>query len=56
MTSINLSYDMIGSITNFHNDTLGLKLAYLLISTFFSVIFDVFINIHEYAVILCDLP
>ena len=52
MASINLSYDVIGSITNCHNDSLGLKLVYLWILTFFYVIFYVFIKIHEYAKLL----
>ena len=49
MTSINLSYAIAGSITKCHNDSLGLKLVYLRIFNDFSVIFSVFIKIHEYA-------
>ena len=50
MTSINLSYDITGSISKCHNDSLGLKLVYLCIFNGFSVIiFNVFIKIHEYA-------
>ena len=48
MTSINLSYDITGSITKCHNDSLGLKEAYLWIFYDFSVIFNIFIKIHEY--------
>ena len=44
MTSINLSYDITGTITKCHNDRLGLKLVYLWIFNDFSVIFDVFIK------------
>ena len=29
MASINLSYDITGSITKYHNDSLGLKEVYL---------------------------
>ena len=47
--SVILAYDMIGSITNCNNDTLGLKLDYLWIFNNFSVIFDIFIKIHDYA-------
>ena len=49
MTSIDLSYDITGSITKCHNDRLGLKLVYLWIFNDFSVIFNVFIKVHEYA-------
>ena len=48
MASIDLSYDITGSIIKCHNDSLGLKLVYLLILMIFSVIFHVFIKIHEY--------
>ena len=48
MTSINLSYDITGSITKCHNDSLDLKV-YLSIFYDVSVIFNVFIKIHEYA-------
>ena len=49
MTLINLSYDITGSITKCHNDSLGLKEVYLCFFYDFSVIFNVFIKIHEYA-------
>ena len=49
MPSINLSYDITGSITKCHNDSLGLKLVYLGTFNDFSVIFNVFFKIHEYA-------
>ena len=50
MTSINLSYDITGSITQCHNDSLDLKEVYLWILFYdFTVIFNVFIKIHEYA-------
>ena len=49
MTSINMSYDITGSITKCHNDRLGLKLVYLWMFYYFSVILNVFIKIHEYA-------
>ena len=49
MASINLSYDITGSRTKCHNDSLGLKEVYLWIFYDFSVIFNVFIEIHEYA-------
>ena len=49
MTSIDLSYDITGSITKCHNDRLGLKLVYLWIFNNFCVIFKVFIKVHEYA-------
>ena len=48
MASTDLSYDITGSITKCHNDSLGLKLVYLRILMIFSVIFHVFIKIHEY--------
>ena len=48
MTSINLSYAITGSITKCHNDSLDLKEIYGLFYEF-SVIFNVFIKIHEYA-------
>ena len=47
--AINLLYDITGSITKFHNDSLGLKYGVLWIFNYFSVIFNVFIKIHEYA-------
>ena len=47
MTSINLSYDITGSIIKCHNGSLGLKEVYLWIFNDFSVIFNVFIKIHE---------
>ena len=48
MTSINFSYDISGPIIKCHNDSLGLKFIFLWILTiFFSVIFNVFIKIHE---------
>ena len=49
MTSIDLSCDIIGSITKCHNDSLDLKEVYLWMFYDFSVIFNVFIKIHEYA-------
>ena len=49
MTSINLSYDITGSRTKCHNDSLGLKEVYLWIFYDISVFFIVFIKIHEYA-------
>ena len=50
MTSINLSYDITGSITKCHNDSLDLKEVYLWIYFYdFTVIFNVFIQINEYA-------
>ena len=49
MLSINLLYDITGSITKCHNNSLGLKLVDLSICNDFSVIFNVFIKIHEYA-------
>ena len=49
MTSINLSYDITGLLTKCHNDCLGVKLVYLWIFNDFSVSFNVFIKIHEYA-------
>ena len=50
MTSIHLLYDITGSITKYHNDSLGMKVVYLWILTIdFSVLFNVFIKIHEYA-------
>ena len=49
MTSINLSYDITGSITKLHNDSLGLKEVNLWIVYDFSVILAFFIKIHEYA-------
>ena len=49
MTSINLSYDITGSITKCHSDSLDLKEVYLWIFYDFTVIFNVFIKIHEYA-------
>ena len=50
MTSIYLSYDITGSISKCHNDSLGLKFVYLWIFNDFSVIFIFFfIKIHEYA-------
>ena len=48
MTSINLLYDITGSITKCHNDSLDLKVVYRFFYDF-SVMFDVFIKIHEYA-------
>ena len=47
MTSMNLSYDITGSRTKCHNDSLGLEEAYLWIFYDFSVIFNIFIKIHE---------
>ena len=44
MASTDLSYDITDSITKCHNDSLGLKLVYLLILMIFSVIFHVFKN------------
>ena len=49
ISSINLSYDITGSITKCHNDSLDLKEVYLWIFYDFSVIFNVSIKIHEYA-------
>ena len=50
MTSINLSYDITGSITKCHSDSLDLKEVYLWGFFYdFSVIFNVFFKIHEYA-------
>ena len=46
---MNLSYNITGSITKCQNGSLDLKLVYLWIFKAFSVIFNVFINIHEYA-------
>ena len=48
MASIKLSYDITGSRKKCHNDSLGLKEAYLWIFYDFSVIFNIFIKIHEY--------
>ena len=48
-SSIHLSYNITGSTTKCQNDSLGLKLVYLWIFYVFSVIFNVFIKIHEYA-------
>ena len=47
-SSINFPYDITGSITKCQNDSLGLKSVYLWIFIDFSVIFNVFIKIHEY--------
>ena len=50
ISSINLSHDIGGSITKCHNDSLDLtEEVYLWIFYDFSVIFNVFIKIHEYA-------
>ena len=49
MPSINLLYDITGSITKCHNYSLVLKYGVLWIFNYFSVIFNVFIKIHEYA-------
>ena len=50
---MNLSYDITVSLTKCHNDSLGLKL-FMDFLTIFSVIFNVFIKIHEYAkIIIC---
>ena len=45
---MNFPYDITGSITKCQNDSLGLKSVYLWIFNDFSVIFNVFIKIHEY--------
>ena len=42
-------YDITGSIIKCQNDSLGLKLVYLWVFNDFSVIFKVFIKIHDYA-------
>ena len=49
MTSINLSYGIIGSITKCHNDSFDLKFSSFIDFKRFSVIFTVFIKFHEYA-------
>ena len=50
MPSMNLSYDITRSITKCHNDTLDLKKSLFMDFFYdFSVIFNVFIKIHEYA-------
>ena len=48
MTSIHLSYDITGSITKCHIDSLVLKLVLLMVSQCFFCHFNVFIKIHEY--------
>ena len=48
-SSINLSYDITGSITKYHNDSLGLTLTDLWLLQDFSAILYVFIKIYEYA-------
>ena len=48
-SSINSSFDITGSITKCHNDSLGLKLVHLLIFKDSSAIFHVFMKINEYA-------
>ena len=49
MKSIDLLYDITGSITKCNNYSLGLKIVYLWTSNEFSVSFNVFITIHDYA-------
>ena len=49
MTLLNLSNDITGSISKYHNNSLGLKIVCLWIFNDFSVIFNVFIKIHECA-------
>ena len=48
MTSINLSYDIIGSITKCHNDSFDLKLVYSCNFNDFLSFFNVFLKIHAY--------
>ena len=48
-SSINLSYDITGSITKCHNGSLGLKLVHLWIFKDFFAILHIFIRINEYA-------
>ena len=48
-SSINLSFDITGSITKCHNDSPGLTLADLWLLQDFSAIFYAFIKIYEYA-------
>ena len=48
-SSINVSYNITGSITKCQNDSLVLKLVYYGFLTLFLSFFDVFIKIHEYA-------
>ena len=50
MTSTILSSGITGAITMCYNGSLGIKLAHLLfLCVFFSMVFGVFIKIHEYA-------
>ena len=50
MTSTLLSSGITGAITMCHNGSLGMKLSHLLfVMCVFSMVFGVFIKIHEYA-------